>query len=185
MELSLRGQEIQKPSDAIKDPFILEFTGFPEAAKLVESDLEEALINNLQKFLLEMGKGFAFVARQKRLTLDGDHLYVDLVFYHTILKSYILIDIKSRKLTHGDMGQMLNYVSYYDQECLHTGDNKTIGLILCTGKNDAQVKYTLGGVSDKIFASKYQLHLPTESELEEELKKEVTLLSKKQDLDNP
>ncbi len=173
MRLAYKGQEIIDPTDAIKDPFVLEFLNIPESHRLVESKLEEALIHNLQHFLLELGKGFAFVARQKRLTLDGDHFYADLIFYHTVLKCYIIIDIKTHPLTHGDLGQMQLYVNYYDEKCLSDGDNPTIGLILCTEKNDAMVKYTLGDKAQKIFASKYQFHLPTEKELEEELKREM------------
>lgn len=173
MTLATQGQEIQTPGDAIKDPVVLEFLGLPESSRLVESDLEEALLTNLQTFLLEMGKGFAFVARQQRLTLDGDHFYVDLVFYHTILKCYVLIDLKAGKLTHGDMGQMQFYVNYYDAERRTEGDNATIGLILCADKNEAMVKYTLGGTDVQIFASRYQLHLPTEHELAEEIRREL------------
>jgi predicted nuclease of restriction endonuclease-like (RecB) superfamily len=173
MRLLYKGQELTNSEDVIKDPVVLEFLGLPESHQLVESKLEEALINNLQNFLLELGKGFAFVGRQKRLTFDGNHFYADLVFYHTILKCYIIIDIKTRALTHADLGQMLLYVNYFDQECLNEGDNPTIGLILCTKKSDAIVKYTLGDKAKQIFASKYQFHLPTEKELETEIRREV------------
>lgn len=171
------GQKISVPADIIKDPFVLEFLGFPESHKLVESKLEDALITHLRTFLLELGKGFAFVARQQRLTLDGDHFYIDLVFYHTILKCYVLIDLKTKKLTHGDLGQMLMYVNYYDIECLKPEDNPTIGLVLCAEKNDAVVKYALGDRASQIFASKYQFHLPSISELEKELRRELEQLS--------
>jgi predicted nuclease of restriction endonuclease-like (RecB) superfamily len=173
MALATQGQEIQTPADAIKDPVVLEFLGLPESSRLVESDLEEALLSNLQTFLLELGKGFAFVARQQRLTLDGDHFYVDLVFYHAVLKCYVLIDLKTSKLTHGDMGQMQFYVNYYDAERRTEGDNETIGLILCADKNEAVVKYTLGEANAQIFASRYQLHLPSEQELAEEIRREL------------
>ena len=173
LRLAKRGQEIQRPQDAIKDPLVLEFLDLPESHRLVESKLEEALTTRLQEFLLELGKGFAFVARQKRLTLDGDHFYVDLVFYHTILKCFVLIDLKTKKLSHGDLGQMLHYVNYFDKECISPEDNPTIGLILCTEKNDTMVKYTLGEKKKQIFASKYQFHLPSEKELEAELKREL------------
>lgn len=173
LALARKGQEIFEASDAIKDPFILEFLGLPESHKLVESELEQALITNLQHFLLELGKGFAFVGRQRRLTLDGDHFYVDLVFYHTVLKCFVLVDCKTRRLSHADLGQIQLYVNYFDQEVTTEGDNPTIGLILCTEKNDAVVKYTLGEKNKQIFASKYQFHLPTEQELEVELKREV------------
>jgi predicted nuclease of restriction endonuclease-like (RecB) superfamily len=170
MQLATQGQIVQTPADVFKDPFVIEFLGLPESPRLVESDLETALIENLQTFLLELGKGFAFVKRQERITLDGDHFYIDLVFYHTILKCYILIDLKVGKLTHGDLGQIQLYVNYYDRERLTEGDNPTLGLILCSDKNDAVVKYTLGAEQqDKIFASRYQLYLPTEAELRREL----------------
>jgi predicted nuclease of restriction endonuclease-like (RecB) superfamily len=170
MQLATQGQMIQTSADVFKDPFAIEFLGLPESPRLVESDLETALIENLQTFLLELGKGFAFVKRQERITLDGDHFYIDLVFYHTILKCYIPIDLKVGKLTHGDLGQIQLYVNYYDRERCTEGDNPTLGLILCSDKNDAVVKYTLGAEQqDKIFASRYQLHLPTEAELRREL----------------
>lgn len=174
MKLATKGQEIASPSDVFKDPVVIEFLGLPESHRLVESDLEQALINNLQAFLLELGKGFAFVSRQERITLDGDHFYIDLVFYHTILKCFALIDLKVGKLTHGDLGQMQLYANYFDQERRTEGDNPTLGLILCTDKNDAVVKYLLGpDQSKKIFTSRYKLHLPTEAELATELKREL------------
>lgn len=173
LKLSQDGQELVSPVDVIKDPVVLEFLGLPESHRFVESEVEEALINNLQSFLLELGKGFAFVARQKRLTLDGDYFYADLVFYHVILKCYVVIDIKTRKLSHADLGQMLLYVNYFDQEIKAEDDNPTVGLILCTEKNTSTVKYTLGEKSKQVFASKYQFHLPTEKELEEEISREV------------
>jgi hypothetical protein len=170
LQLATQGQIIQTPADVFKDPFVIEFLGLPESPRLVESDLETALIKNLQTFLLEMGKGFAFIKRQERITLDGEHFYIDLVFYHTILKCYILIDLKVGKLTHGDLGQIQLYVNYYDRERLTEGDNPTLSLILCSDKNDAVVKYTLGAdQQDKIFASRYQLYLPTEAELRREI----------------
>lgn len=174
MRLATKGQEIASPADVFKDPVVIEFLGLPESPKLVESDLETALIDNLQAFLLELGKGFAFVARQERITLDGDHFYIDLVFYHVILKCYVLIDLKIDKLTHADLGQMQLYVNYYDSERRTPGDNPTLGLILCTDKNDAVVKYTLGpDQSKKLFASRYQLHLPSEAELQAEIRREL------------
>jgi predicted nuclease of restriction endonuclease-like (RecB) superfamily len=177
-ELAIKGQEIQNPDDAIKDPLVMEFLGIPSAHRLVETQLEQALISNLQSFLLELGKGFAFVSRQERITLDGDHFYIDLVFYHTILKCYVLIDLKVGKLTHQDLGQLQFYVNYFDRERLNEGDNPTIGLILCTDKNDAVVQYTLGkDMSDRLFASRYKLHLPTEAELRAEIKRELGYLA--------
>lgn len=177
MRLARRGQEIQQPADVFKDPVVIEFVGLPESPRLVESELEAALLDNLQAFLLELGKGFAFVARQQRLTLDGDHFYIDLVFYHTILKCFVLIDLKTGKLTHQDLGQLQLYVNFYDRERRTEGDNPTLGLILCTDKNDAVVKYTLGPEqSRKIFASRYKLYLPSEEELREEIRREVQRL---------
>lgn len=180
MKLATRGHDIQKPGDVFKDPVVIEFLGLPESNRLVESKVEEALINNLQSFLLEMGKGFAFVSRQERLTLDGDHFYVDLVFYHTVLKCYILIDLKTAKLSHADLGQMQLYVNYYNRERRTKGDNPTLGLILCTDKNDAVVRYLLGpDQENKIFTSRYKLHLPTEAELKAEIRREIRKLSAK------
>ena len=177
MRLATKGQEIQQPIDVFKDPMVIEFLGLPELPRLVESELEQALIGNLQSFLLELGKGFAFVSRQERLTLDGDHFYIDLVFYHTILKCYVLIDLKVGKLSHTDLGQLQLYVNYYDQERRTEGDNLTLGLILCTDKNDAVVRYTLGPEQGhKIFASRYKLHLPTEAELKAEIRREMKKL---------
>jgi predicted nuclease of restriction endonuclease-like (RecB) superfamily len=177
MRLARKGQEIQRPEDVFKDPVVMEFLGLPESPRLVESTLETALINNLQTFLLELGKGFAFVARQQRLTLDGDHFYVDLVFYHTILKCHVLIDLKVGKLNHQDLGQLQFYVNYYDRERRTAGDNPTLGLILCTDKNDAVVHYTLGEEQKKqIFSSRYKLHLPTEEELRAEIRRELKTL---------
>lgn len=178
MRLATRGQEVTKPLDVLKDPVVLEFVDMPESPRLVESKLEQALIGDLQTFLLELGKGFAFVSRQERITLDGDHFYVDLVFYHTILKCYVLIDLKVGKLAHDDLGQIQFYVNYYDRERRTPGDNPSIGLILCPDKNDAVVKYTLGDqLKRNIFASRYQLHLPTEEELQQELRREFRLLT--------
>ena len=173
MKLACKGQEIIKPEDAIKEPVVLEFLDIPESHKLVESKLEEALINNMQNFLLEMGRGFAFVARQKRLTLDGKHFYCDLVFYHYILKRFILMDLKTHELNHADLGQMQLYVNYFDMEEKAKDDNPTIGLVLCTEQSKKMVKYFFGDKDQNIFARKYQFCLPTEKELETQLKKEI------------
>lgn len=179
LRLATKGQEIATPLDVFKDPVVIEFLGLPESPHLAESDVEQALLDQLQSFLLELGKGFAFVARQQRLTLDGDHFYIDLVFYHVVLKCYILLDLKVGKLTHGDLGQLQLYVNYYDREKRTAGDQPTLGLILCTDKNDAVVKYTLGAEQEKkIFASRYKLHLPTEAELQAEVRRELKQLAK-------
>jgi len=178
LRLATQGQEVARPVDVLKDPMVLEFLDLPETPRLVESNLEQALIGNLQTFLLELGTGFAFVSRQERITLDGDHFYIDLVFYHTILKCYVLIDLKVGKLSHGDLGQIQCYVNYYDRERRTEGDNPTIGLVLCPDKNDAVVKYTLGEQQERnIFASRYQLYLPTEEELQQELRREMRYLN--------
>jgi predicted nuclease of restriction endonuclease-like (RecB) superfamily len=177
MKMATKGHAVQKPADVFKDPVVMEFLGLPESTMLVETDLEQALINNLQSFLLELGKGFAFVARQERLTLDGDHFYIDLVFYHTVLKCYVIIDLKTGKLTHQDLGQLQLYVNYYDRERRTEGDSPTLGLILCADKNDAVVRYTLGPEQEKkIFASRYKLLLPTEAELKAEIRRELKLI---------
>lgn len=177
LELANEGQHIQQPVDAIKDPYVLEFLDLPESHRLVESKLEEALLSRLQAFLLELGSGFAFVGRQRRITLEGDHFYPDLVFYHARLKCYVIVDLKVDKLTHADLGQMQLYVHYYDREVASSDDNPTLGLILCTDKNTAVVRYVLDESNKQIFASTYQFHLPTEDELREELRREVHLLS--------
>lgn len=177
-KLAAKGNIISQPKDLFKDPMIIEFLGLPEVPRIVESDIEQALITNLQTFLLELGRGFAFVSRQERLTLDGDHFYIDLVFYHTVLKCFVLIDLKTQKLSHQDLGQLQLYVNYFDCERRSPGDNPTLGLILCTDKNDAVVKYTLGpDQQQRIFASRYKLHLPTEAELRAELRRELRELA--------
>lgn len=178
MRLAVKGHEVVQPIDVLKDPVVMEFLGLPASPKLNESELEQALVSNLQTFLLELGKGFAFVSRQERITVDGDHFYIDLVFYHTVLKCYVLIDLKVGKLTHGDLGQLQFYVNYFDSERRTEGDNPTLGLILCPDKNDAVVRYTLGEQQARnIFTSRYQLHLPTEEELQQEMRRELRYLA--------
>lgn len=172
LKLSRKGQEIKTYEDLIKDPYVLEFTGLAPQAKLYENNLEQSLIDNLSRFLLELGKGFTFVGRQKRITLDGDHFYIDLVFYHAVLKCYVLLDLKIGKLSHQDIGQMQMYVNYFDREIRQSDDNPTVGLILCENKKDAVVRYTLSNDNKQIFASRYKLYLPTEQELIRELARE-------------
>jgi len=172
LSLAEKGHEVYNPEDLIKDPYVLEFTGLPEASKWQESDLETALIDRLQKFLLELGKDLFFVSRQKRITIDGDHFYIDLVFYHRLLRCYLLIDLKVGKLTQADIGQMLLYTGYFEEVEQANDENPPIGLILCTDKNEAVVRYTLSRSASKVFASRYQLHLPTEEELADELVRE-------------
>lgn len=171
LALANKGLIVEKPVDALKDPYVLEFLNLPESERLQESRVERALISQLQAFLLELGQGFAFVGRQKRLTLEADHFYPDLVFYHIRLRCYVIIDLKTGKLTHADLGQMQMYVNYYDREIAGPGDNPTVGLILCTDKNNAMVRYVLDKKGRQIFASRYQTHLPTEEELRVELRR--------------
>jgi predicted nuclease of restriction endonuclease-like (RecB) superfamily len=166
----------KKPEDIIRDPYVLEFLGLTPNDDFYESDLEQALITHLQKFLLELGRGFSFVARQKRITFDGRHFYIDLVFYNFILKCFVLIDLKIGDLTHQDLGQMQMYVHYYERELMNEGDNPPIGIVLCADKSDAIVKYTLPEHETQVFASKYKLYLPSEEELLNELKQEIQTL---------
>ena len=167
--------EIQKtapapePKDFIKNPYVLEFLNITPTPELYEKDLETALISHLQSFLLEMGRGFSFVTRQKRISFDGRDFYIDLVFYHYILKCFVLIDLKMDDLTHQDLGQMQMYVNYYTREMMNESDNPPIGIILCADKNEAIVRYTLAEDNKQIFASKYMLYLPTEQELKNEI----------------
>jgi hypothetical protein len=158
----------------------LEFLELPEGHALVESRLEQALVGHMRQFLLELGCGFAFVARQQRLTLDGDHFYVDLVFYHTRLKCYVLIDLKVGKLTQQDLGQMQLYVNYYDREVCAPDDNPTVGLILCTDRNEAMVRYTLPRGQNQIFAARYRTALPSEEELIKLLRRDWDMVIREQ-----
>lgn len=162
----------KRPEDFIKDPYVLEFLDVKQNATVYEKDLETALINELQKFLLELGRGFAFVARQQHLDLDGDHFYIDLVFYNYLLKCFVLIDLKTTKLTHQDIGQMDTYVRIYDDLKKGEDDNPTIGIILCAEKNETIARYSVLKDSQQIFASKYQMTLPTQEELESYIRDE-------------
>jgi len=166
--LADKGQIIGNPQDVLKDPYVLEFLGLDENSHYSESDLESAIIDKLETFLLELGKGFLFESRQKRFTFDADHFYVDLVFYNRILRCYVLIDLKIGKLTHGDLGQMQMYVNYYNREVKLDDENPTIGMILCKTKNDALVRLTLPENAN-IYASQYQLYLPSKEELKKKL----------------
>jgi predicted nuclease of restriction endonuclease-like (RecB) superfamily len=172
MQLAKQGQSIAKPADVLKDPFVLEFLDLKENAAWQERDLEQAIMNRLEEFLLEMGKGFCFVARQKRLTLEGDHFYVDLVFYNRLLQCFVLIDLKLGKLVHQDIGQMQMYVNYFDRYQKTEQESKTIGIILCSDKNDSMVKITLPEENPQIWAARYQLYLPSEQELQAALTRE-------------
>jgi len=161
LRLSEEGQIIEKPKDIIKDPYILEFLGLPELHQYSESQLEEEIINKLEHFLLELGHGFTFVARQKRITFDDKHFRIDLVFYNRILRCFVLIDLKIGELRHQDLGQMQMYVNYYDREMRLEDENKTIGIVLCQNKSESVVKYTLPENNEQIFASKYKTVLPS------------------------
>lgn len=164
------------PVGIMRDPYVFEFIGLEPKEKYTESKLEDALIEHLQSFLLELGKGFCFEARQKRLTIDEEYYYVDLVFYHRILKCHILIDLKTRKFTHADAGQMNFYLNYYRDNEISDGDNPPIGIVLCTDKRSSTVKYATGSLDNRLFVSRYQIQLPTVKELEEFINRDVKLL---------
>jgi predicted nuclease of restriction endonuclease-like (RecB) superfamily len=166
------------PDYILKDPYILEFLDLKENKDYLESDLEQALIDHLQEFLLELGKGFSFVARQKRITIDGDHYYIDLVFYNYILKCFVVIDIKTGKLSYQDIGQIDFYVRYFEENIKQNDDNPTIGIILCSEKNDTMVKYSVLSDNERLFAAKYMTWLPTEDELRKELERERLLIER-------
>ena len=171
IKLSEEGQVVEKPADLIKNPYILDFLGLPESNRLHESKLEEAIIENIQAFLLELGKGFAFVARQKRVSTENSEFYIDLVFYNFHLKCFVLIDLKTGKLTHQDIGQMDMYVRMFDDLQRGEDDNPTVGLILCTEKDKTLAKYSVLNENQQLFASKYMMYLPSEEELIKELER--------------
>ena len=170
------------PKDIIKDPYVLDFLGLKPGGGFYESELEQALIDHLQEFLLELGSGFAFVARQKRLDMDGTNFYIDLVLYNYKLKCFILIDLKRGSLTHQDLGQMQMYVNYYTRELMEPGDNPPIGIVLCSEKNDTLVRYTLPLDNKQIYASKYMLYLPKEEDLRDEMNKQIEFLEEQKEL---
>jgi len=165
LTLAQKGNEITTPQDIIKDPYVFEFLGIPEEKPVLESDLEKALVAHLEKFLLELGKGFMFVGTQQRVTIGNIHYYVDMVFYNKILKSYVLIELKTKKLMPAAVGQLNAYLNYYAAEVNDDGDNPPIGIILCTDKNSADVEYALGGINNTIFASRYTYIIPNKNEL--------------------
>jgi predicted nuclease of restriction endonuclease-like (RecB) superfamily len=170
LKLVREGLTISQPSDIVKDPYVLEFLKISGELRMTESSLEQKIIDNLQIFLLELGKGFSFVGRQYRITLDNDHFYIDLVFYHRILRCFVLIDLKTRHVKHFDIGQMNLYLNYFKNEENSEGDNPPIGIVLGADKNDILVEYAIGGISNNIFVSKYQLYLPDKKELEDKVK---------------
>lgn len=173
LELSQKGQLIEKPQDIVKDPYILEFLGLDEKAIYSENDLETAIINHIEKFIMELGKGFLFQGRQVRFTFDEEHFFVDLVFYNRLLKCFVLIDLKIGKLKHQDIGQMQMYVNYYDRHVKLDDENKTIGIIICKDKNDTLVNMTLPEGNEQIFASRYMTILPSKEELKRIVESEV------------
>jgi len=179
MKMAKKGQIVEKPEDAIKDPYILEFLNLKEETSYTESQLEQAIIDKLQYFLLELGKGFSFVARQKRITIINRHYYIDLVFYNRLLKCFVLIDLKTGELDHADIGQMNFYLNYFKENEKQEDENDPIGLILCAKKDDIFAKYVLGGLNNKVFSSKYKLALPSEKELRLKLKSIPKMLEEK------
>jgi predicted nuclease of restriction endonuclease-like (RecB) superfamily len=164
IELSEKGHIIEKAGDLVKDPYILEFLGLDNLTVYSESDLEERIITKLEQFLMELGNGFTFVSRQKRISFDEKHFYIDLVFYNRMLRSFVLIDLKIGEIKHQDIGQMQMYVHYYDREIKLDDENKTIGIILCRNKSEALVRYTLPEDNEQIFASKYETILPSQED---------------------
>ncbi len=171
LELARNGVEIQRAEDIVNDPYVLEFTGIPQNHQYLEKDIEEAIINNLQHFLLELGKGFAFVARQYRISIGGRHFYIDLVFYHRILKCFVLIDLKRGEVEHYDIGQMNLYLNYFRREEMTEGDNEPIGIVLGADKNNVLIEYALENITNQLFVSKYQLYLPEKEILQREVRK--------------
>ncbi|MCI7241592.1 MAG: PDDEXK nuclease domain-containing protein [Bacilli bacterium] len=165
LELSEKGQVLKSGKDLVKDPFVLEFLDIKENTNYLENDLEKNIIEHLKEFLLELGKGFSYVGNQVRLTLEEDHFYPDLVFYNRLLKCFVIIDLKVGKVSHQDIGQMQMYVNYYDRKIKQNDENKTIGILLSTNKNETVVKYTLPEDNKTIFSSEYKLHMPTEQDL--------------------
>lgn len=165
LSLALKGNEIATPADIIRDPYVFEFLGLPEDKPVMESDLEKALVEQIEKFLLELGRGFMFVGTQQRVTFANHHYYVDMVFYNKILRSYVLVELKTTKLMPEAVGQLNMYLNYYANEVNDEDDNPPIGIILCTDKGNFDVQYALGGLSNQIFASKYVLYMPDKEQL--------------------
>lgn len=174
----------EEPQEIIKDPMVLEFLGLERKAKYYERDLETAIINHLQIFLLELGNGFSFVARQKRILLEDDEFFVDLVFYNRLLRCFVIIEIKTQKLTHQDLGQLQMYVNYYDRTEKLPKENPTIGILLCADKNNTAVKFALPEDNKTILTSQYQLYLPTEKQLISEVKKDLEIYLMGKELDS-
>ena len=165
LSLAMKGNEIMEPADIIRDPYVFEFLGLPEDKPMMESDLERALVQQIEKFLLELGRGFMFVGTQQRVTVNNTHYYVDMVFYNKILRAYVLIELKTTKLTPEAAGQINMYLNYYASEVNDQDDNPPIGIILCTEKDSVTAEYALGGLSNNIFASRYVLYMPNKEQL--------------------
>lgn len=174
LNLSLKGIEIAEPRDIIKDPYVFEFLGIPEDKPVMESDFEKALIQQIEKFLLELGRGFMFVGTQQRITINNTHYFADMVFYNKPLKSYVIIELKTSKLMPEAVGQLNMYLNYYENEVNDEGDNKPIGIILCTDKDALAAEYALGGLSSNIFASKYTYYIPDKEQLIAEVEKVIS-----------
>ena len=173
LAVAKKEKKLSNAKEIIKDPMFLEFLGLKKEASYYEKDLESSIITHLQDFLLELGNGFSFLARQKRIHIEGDEFFVDLIFYNRLLQCFVIIEIKTTKLTHQDIGQLQMYVNYYDRIEKLSHENPTIGILLCANKNDAVVRFTLPENQKQIFASQYQLYLPTEKQLVDEMKKEL------------
>lgn len=175
LQLAKEGQITEKPEDILREPYVLEFLKIPEAHYITETDLEERLITHLEKFLLELGKGFAFIGRQYRISLGNRHYYVDLVFYHRILKCFVLIDLKREEASYDAVGQMNMYLGYFENEENTDGDNAPIGIVLAKEKDDVVIQYAMHNITSQLFVSKYQLYLPDREELKQLLQKQLTL----------
>jgi predicted nuclease of restriction endonuclease-like (RecB) superfamily len=171
LKLANEGHSIEKPEDLIKDPFVLDFLNIPQQYHYLESELEEKIISNLQQFIMEMGKGFAFIGRQYRMSIGGKHFYLDLLFYHRILKCFVLVDLKRGEIDHLDVGQMNLYLNYFKKEEATEGDNEPIGIILGAHKNHILVEYATDSITNKVLLSKYQLYLPDKKALQNQLDK--------------
>lgn len=171
LDLAQKGQLLTKDADLIKDPYVLEFLGLPEVKRYSEKELERKIIQNLQDFILELGKGFGFIGSQYRITLNNTHFYVDLVFFHRILRCFVIIDLKIGEVKHTDIGQMNMYLNYFKEEESIEGDSSPIGIILAAGKDEIMVRYATGGLSNKVFVSKYQTYLPDKDLLQEKMRR--------------
>ena len=184
LSLAQNGIEIRQPSDIIRDPYVFEFLGVPENKPMLESDLEKALVAQIEKFLLELGRGFMFVGTQQRVTLNNTHYYVDMVFYNKILRAYVLIELKTKKLTPEAAGQLNMYLNYYAAEVNDPDDNPPIGIILCTEKDSIAAEYALGGLSNNIFASRYVLYMPNKEQLIAQVEAVLKSWNEKKDNDH-